>query len=73
AAERIGAETVGYVANIFKYHVGFELGFRKSEVGEEIKDALRNQVGRTRYRDHVRTARLAVSTLKVRPGASTLM
>jgi membrane-bound lytic murein transglycosylase MltF len=73
AAERIGAETVGYVANIFKYYVGFKLGFRKSEVGEEIKDALRQQVGRVRHRDPVRTAPLAVSTVKVRPGASTLM
>jgi membrane-bound lytic murein transglycosylase MltF len=51
AAERIGAETVGYVASIFKYYVGFKLGFRKSEAAEKLKDELRNQVGHTRHRE----------------------
>ena len=51
AAERIGAETVGYVASIFKYYVGFKLGFRKSDAAEKLKDDLRNQIGHTPHRD----------------------
>jgi membrane-bound lytic murein transglycosylase MltF len=36
AAEKIGDETVGYVANIFKYYIGFKLAFRQVEAGYEV-------------------------------------
>lgn len=47
AAEHIGAETVGYVANSFKYYVGFKLALRKVEAGREFKKSLEMATGRT--------------------------
>ena len=50
AAEKIGAETVSYVANIFKYYVGFKLAFRQVDAGEQLKESARGQAGRTSRR-----------------------
>ncbi len=38
AAEKIGAETVGYVANIFKYYVGLKLALRQVEAGYRLRE-----------------------------------
>jgi membrane-bound lytic murein transglycosylase MltF len=50
AAEKIGAETVGYVANIFKYYVGFKLAFRQVDAGEQLKESARGQAELTSRR-----------------------
>ena len=43
AAEQIGAETVGYVSNIFKYYVGFRLAFEQVDRGYRLKDRMKEQ------------------------------
>ncbi len=43
AAEQIGAETVGYVSNIFKYYVGFRLAFEQVDRGHRLKDQIKEQ------------------------------
>ncbi len=48
AAERIGAETVDYVANTFKYYVGFKLGLKKAEASRELKKTIARRSNRTR-------------------------
>ena len=45
AAEKIGAETVGYVANIFKYYVGFKLAFRQVEAGYRLREKATGAAG----------------------------
>ena len=50
AAERIGAETVDYVANTFKYYVGFKLGLRKAAASRELKESLDDPAARTSRR-----------------------
>jgi len=50
AAEKIGNETVGYVANTFKYYVGFKLAFGKSELQEKLRESLEEETRTTRGR-----------------------
>jgi len=45
AAEKIGAETVGYVANTFKYYVGFKLALSKVEAREQFRESLEERSG----------------------------
>jgi membrane-bound lytic murein transglycosylase MltF len=47
AAEKIGAETVGYVANTFKYYVGFKLALRKAEARKQINESIKDEAERT--------------------------
>jgi len=50
AAEKIGNETVGYVANTFKYYVGFKLAIGKSELQEKLRESLEEETRTTRGR-----------------------
>jgi len=45
AAEKIGAETVGYVANIFKYYVGLKLALRQVEAGYRLREDATSPAG----------------------------
>jgi membrane-bound lytic murein transglycosylase MltF len=46
ASERIGRETVTYVANIYKYYVAYRLVVEESERRAAAKDAVKTQEGR---------------------------
>jgi membrane-bound lytic murein transglycosylase MltF len=48
AAERVGAETVDYVANTFKYYVGFKLGLEKVQASREFKETVAPRADRPR-------------------------
>ena len=43
AARRIGAETVTYVANIYKYYVAYRLTQREQEERQELIEGLRSR------------------------------
>ena len=47
AAEKIGGETVAYVANTFKYYVGFKLALQKADAGRRLRDLASQEAGTT--------------------------
>ena len=48
AAEKIGTETVTYVANIFKYYVAYKLIEEKRRKQEAAKESLESDSGKTK-------------------------